>query len=343
MEGFGNILKAELFKLAKGKQLVKLIVALIIIFVVFTILFNFLYELAGEVLNNTTATDGEVTEEAVEIAKANYDEAVKQNESLNAYRKMTNTNVYQAKAVYNLYKYMYEHNVSISSVSMLGAITDLSANSYISFMMDIMATIFAIFGIVIMIKSFAGERSNGTLKMQLLRPISKDAIIIGKLLATWIVSIGALIFMFVVTCVVGVIAFKVNASQVIGILNGENVFMISPAGAMIITLIYHITYVSQFIMLGLFAASLMKKNSGGSIAIGLVALLVGGNIEQLLGYIFVGYIGISLNISWMNALTLTGPSLNYMNLYSMLGISILWFAGMLAASILMFRKEDVHS
>ena len=343
MEGFGNILKAELYKLAKGKSLVKLFVALIIIFVVFTILFNFLYELAGEVLNNATATGGEVTEEAVEVAKANYDAAVKQNESLNVFRKITNTNVYQTKAIYNLYKYMYENNVSTSSVSFLGTISDLSANSYISFMMDIMATVFAIFGIVTMIKSFAGERSNGTLKMQLLRPISKDAIIIGKLLATWIVSIGALIFMFLAACVVGVIVFKVNTSQVIGILNGESVFTISPVGAMIITLIYHITYVSQFIMLGLFASSLMKKNSGGSIALGIVVLLIGANIEQLLGYIFVGYIGISLNISWMNALTLTGPSLNYMNLYSMLGISILWFVGMLASSMYMFRKEDIHS
>ncbi len=343
MEGFGNILKAELFKLVKGKALVKLLIASIIIFIFITILFNFLYELAGDVLNMSATADAEVTEETVEIARLNYEEVVKNHGTLNASRKMMDTSVYQAKAVYNFYKYLYEHNISMSSVSMFGTISNLTTNSYITFVMSTMAMVFAIFGIVTIIRSLAGERVNGTLKMQLLRPVSKDAIIVGKFLATWIVTVGVMIFFFLATCVVGVLAFKFDQSQVYGIINAEKVFTMSPYGAMALTLFYYITYVSQFIILGLFTASFMRKNEGGAIALGIVILLIGSNIEEWLGYIFIGYVGIMQNMSWLNALTLSGPGLSYMNLYSMVGLSSAWFVGMFIGSICLFRNEDIHS
>ena len=41
--GFGNVLKAELYKLTKAKSLIKVLIAIVIIFVIASLIYSFLY------------------------------------------------------------------------------------------------------------------------------------------------------------------------------------------------------------------------------------------------------------------------------------------------------------
>ena len=341
MTGFSNIFKAELYKLAKGKSLIKILIAIAIIFIVFSLLFNLVYELIGSYSVARDKVDVDASD--VAAAKMMYEEAVKANEELKAPQKMANNSIYYLKAVYTEYKYMYENNLSFASVRGFNEETAINTNTYISFIMQIMGLVIAIYAAVSIVRSFAGERASGTLKMQLLRPISKEAIVVGKLLAVWVVSIGLFIFTFLVACVVGICAFKADPKAVLIVLNASTVIKTTGAVEIIIMFIYYITRLTQFIALGMFISNIIKKNEGASIALTLVILLIGSTIEDVLGYIFIGYAGININIDWISALTTSGPTLNYMNLYSMIGISLAWFVGMIATSIFSFKRADIHT
>ena len=340
MIGFNNIFKAELYKIAKGKSLLKIFIAVAVIFIVSSLIFYFLYNLIGTA---SFLPQDEVTEETVEAARVEVENATQYEETLNAPQKMADTTLYSAKATYTLYKYMSDNNLSFASARMFGSTTSLTANAYILFMIQVMSIAVVVFATVSIVRSFAGERSNGTLKMQLLKPISKEAIVVGKMLAVWVVSISIFIFTLLLSAIVGICAFKVDAKTVLIVLNASSVIETSAANEIFLYFLYYVTHISQFIVFGMFMSNLIKKNEGAAIALTMVILFIGTTIERVLGYIFIGYIGLNLNIDWINSLTLSGPTLNYMNLYSQLGISIAWFVGMVAYSIFAFKKADIHT
>ena len=342
MIGFGNIFKAELYKIAKGKSLFKILLAIAIIFILSTIIFNFLYNAIGA-LTISTLPEDEISKDVVDSVKSEYDAAVAAHEELSAPRKMVDTSVYSTKGIYTLYNYMYQNNLTFASVRVFGASSSLTMNSFVLFIMQVMHIAIAVFATVSIIRSFAGERTNGTLKMQLLRPISKDAIIVGKMLAVWVVSIGLFILSFLLAAVVGVCAYKVDPKTVLLVINGSTIVKTSIAGELFAYLVYYIAAITQYIALGMFLSNIFKKNEGASIALAMVMMFIGETIESVFGYIFIGYIGININMEWINALTLTGPALGYMNLYTMIAISLAWFVTMIGTSIITFRRTDIHT
>ena len=340
MIGFSNIFKAELYKLVKLKTLFKILLAIVIIFIAFTLLYSLIYNVIGN-MDITIMPD--VTEENVELAEQSYEAYATQLDGENAMVKAHDSNLYSLKATAKLYRYLYDNNLDFNLVTLFGSFGKLSANGYITYILGIMSTVISIFAVVTIIKSFAGERTQGTLKMQLLRPVSKEAMITAKFLAVLVVSFALYLFSFILAGIVGVIAYDVDAKQVVAVLNASHVVTMSPFGALIVYFVYYVSSTFAYIALGLFLSVILRKSEALPIVISLILILVGASIEGLLGYIFIGYIGFNLNTSWLNALTITGPGLNYMNLYSMLGISIVWVAGMLALSYLIFKKSDIHT
>ncbi len=219
----------------------------------------------------------------------------------------------------------------------------LSTNGYMTFMLQIMSAVIIIFATITIVRSVAGERASGTLKMQLLRPIKKEEMLGAKILATWIVSIFILLFTFILSAIVGICAFKMDAKQVLMVINATKVVSVAPFVEQLILLISNIGTISAYIVLGTFLSLLVKKSEGAAIAIAMVVVLIGDDIESLLGYIFVGYAGVNINLGWTSALSISGPALNHMNLYTMLAISIMWTAVLLTSSIFMFKKLEVHN
>ena len=71
MIGFGNIFKAELYKLVKLKTLLKILIAVLVIFVIFTLLYSVVYSILGEF---NLSIRGDVTKETVEHYEKEYND-----------------------------------------------------------------------------------------------------------------------------------------------------------------------------------------------------------------------------------------------------------------------------
>ena len=343
MIGFSNMFKAEIYKLAKLKTLLKILIAIVIVFVVSTLLYLALVNAVGGLDMALVDPEEEITPETVEKAELASREYEEKFEAENASVKMVDTERYTLKSKATLYRYMYDNGMTFDSYSEFGSMSSSSANSYIIFIMGIMSTVMLVFASVSIIKSIAGERANGTLKMQLLRPVSKEAMLVAKFTAVYVVSLGLYIFTFLLTCVVGICAFNVDAKQIIAVIDATHVAVMSPAAMIIIYLVYYATTIFAYTALGTCLSCLLKKGEALPIVITMIIAFLGDGIERMLGYAFIGYAGFAINISWLNALTRQGPVLSYMGLYSMIPIACVWVFGMLAISWFTFRKAEIHS
>lgn len=340
--GFSNILKAELYKLAKGKSLIKILIAVAIVFTISSIVFALLYNVLGDALNMVSSSES-VTQEDIDALEAQIAQYEQVQNEMKANIRFHDTTLYELKATLVLYKYMLNNNLSFSNINVFGQSFALSTNSYMSFMMQIMSLMIIVYASISMIKSALGEKINGTLKMQLLRPIQKEQMIIAKALAVCIVSFGIFIFTTVLSGIVGIAAFKVDARDVLVVLNGTSIGVISPMGDLLIKFIYYTGRLIAYIVFSMFLSTMVKKSEGLAIAISMIMIFIGNTIEDIFGYLFVGYVGFNINLNWTSALTTSGPSLSNMNLYTMLAVSFVWVCGMFVSSIFTFKHQEVHN
>lgn len=354
--GFTNAFKGELYKIFGNKSFISLIIACVVIFIVFTLIFNFAYSIINETLdeamNSGTIVD-EQEEASQSITQEDYDTAIRHLEQqledlkeelqeAKPYQRMADRNTWAVKSQIAILKYLKAHpDVRMDSINLFSTtVIGLNAESYVSFMLSIMSFVFIIYSIVIVGKSMAGEIQNGAMKMQLLRPISRDAMVSAKLLSSFAVTTGLFIITTIMLCVVGAIAFKFSGNTYLMVVNAEKVVEISSGGVIVINLIGYIFRTFAFIVLTMCMGTVLKQS--GAIALPIVMYLLADEIELLLGYIFIGYIGFSINTAWTMALTTSGPVLNYMNLYSMLAVSIAWIVGLTVGSYLLFRNKEIN-
>ena len=352
-KGFTNAFKGELYKIFGNKSFISLIIACVVIFIVFTLIFNFAYSIMNEALDEAMNSGAIVNEQEETITPADYDKAIElleQQLDLNeehleakpAFERMVDRDAWAIKSQIAILKYLKAHpDVSMDSINLFSTtMTGLNAESYVIFMLSIMSFVFIIYAIVIVGKSMAGEIQNGAMKMQLLRPISRDAMVSAKLLSSFVVTTGLFIITTIILCIVGAIAFKFSGETYLMVVNAEKVVEISSGGVIVINLIGYIFRTFAFIVLTMCMGTVLKQS--GAIALPIVMYLLADEIELLLGYIYIGYIGFSINTAWTMALTTSGPVLNYMNLYSMLAISIAWIAGLTIGSYLLFRNKEIN-
>ncbi len=349
--GFKNVLKAELYKLTKASSMVKMIVASLIIFIAFSLLYSFLFNLGNLVTINgvdiedeesETTTIDKIDENTIKTAEAAYEKYTQALAERKPNQQMMDTGSYYLKSQIVALKYMYENNLDFNSIRLFGD-SSTTANTFTMNMMSTMSMVIIIYAMVTIIRLVAGERNNGALKMQLLRPISKDAMLFAKLMATLIVSLVLFIFYTVLSAIVGIIAFNFDPKTVLVIFSASSAHEISALGEIAINFVYYCTAIFAYSVIALFLSTLIKKNGGMSIALVIVLFLIGGSIENLLGYAFIGYAGFVINGKWINTLTVNGPALNYMSFYSMVGISVAWLVAMLTSSVYLFRHTEVHN
>ena len=340
MSGFSNVLKAELYKIAKAKSLIKVLIAIVIIFTLISVGYSLIYKMIGD---QSIVTPVEINEETVEAAEAAAEDYKAMQDGMKSNVRFQDSGYWQVKSTAVLYRYMYDNGLDFSSVSLFGSATALTANAYILYMLQIMSVVITVYAAITMARSFAGERSNGTLKMQLLKPISKESMMFAKMLSTFIVSVGLYLFTFILSSIVGIIAFDVDAKDVLVVFNATSVAKISAVGELLIYFLYYVYSIGAYIVLALFLSNIIKKSEGAAIAILMLLMFLGATFESVLGYLYIGYIGFNINMSWISALQITGPAMNYMNLYSLLAISLVWMAGMIVSSLFMFKKADIHN
>lgn len=338
-KGFKSAYFAELSKLMGKKRTLKIIIAIAIITIIFTVMFQFIYGLLDDFAGLVIGGDGIVdSQEELEALKEEFSEYQK-NTSGVIKNKLVDTSIYQYKARIAASEFVIENNISLSSLRTFGSIS-ISSNGYVLFMLEFITLVIIIFSIVSVGSLIGGELSDGMVKMELLRPVGRDELLSAKYLA--VLSFSGILFTlsYVVINILGIILFKVNIKDVLVVVNASKAVMISAYSELLIYYLQGIFSIIIFVMLTVNTSIIGKK--GGSIAIPLVIYLIAQNIEQTLGYLYVGYAGIAINSNFVSALTINGPALNYMSIYSMIFISLFYIALNTFLAHVLFKRKDIQ-
>ena len=337
--GFKCAYFAELGKLLKKKRTLKLIISLAIIIVVFTLLFRFVYSLledvSGVALSEIEFAD---TQEELDALKAGYEEYKIASENLTK-NKLIDTTIYSYKAQIAAGQFLVDNNISASSIRSFGTVS-LSSNGYVLFMLDFITIVVVIYSIVAIGQLVGGELTEGVVKMELLRPIGRNELLSAKYLATLSFSTVLYLLLFVIINIVGIIFFKVDVKDVLVVLDASKAGLISPIGELVLYFIQGLIIIISLVMLTTNVSVMLKK--GESVALPIVIFLIAGNIESMLGYLYVGYAGISINLEFLSALTVSGPTFNYMSLFSMLAITIVYIAINTILAHVLFNRKDIQ-
>ncbi|MGN0772011.1 MAG: ABC transporter permease subunit [Christensenellales bacterium] len=314
MRSFGYAFSGECYKIFRKGKIFILLGILIAIALLLTFCFELVQDISGAF---DTTVDMEMIDEQIEQIQYvidNYTPTIKIG--------LIDTELYQLKATLAYLKYLKANNLRSSDFYLAGQ-EGYDSAGYIDAILNTSFGIIAIFAIIIICRSWGGEKSDGTLKMQFMRPIGRKKMYGAKVLSVWCISALVLIALVLFAQVVAMIKFGVATKKVIYVINGSTVGAMPYMAYLALQLLFKLFELFAYIQFGAFMCNLTwKKGSGMALAI--LAYLFASNIEGLLGYLYVGYVGMFINLDLMSAFTISGPTLKGMNIISMAIISVVY-------------------
>ena len=192
--------------------------------------------------------------------------------------------------------------------------------------------IIPIFIIVLIGNMITDEYNDGSLKLSLLRPISRNQLLLGKLSSMLIVCMTLLMFLLVIGYALGIAVFGLGDGFFI---KGRDLSLTQ--GILFTLLTYGLSLISylSFGTLILFI-SMVIQNSGAVVAIGMSILLS----SLVIGQVFVK-LSPYLITSYFNTFSLLTSALEIKRI--VLGFTIVIFYGviMYALSSLIFNRKDI--
>lgn len=335
MNSFTQLYRAELYKMTRKKALVKLGIALVVLLVLgigFSLLVS---SLASDIFQTP---DFESNEQAIAYYE-NALAAVPSNAS-----PLVQAQVASMKAQLEKYRYLQENRLQAYQVSdFLGA----SSNDVVSVVNMSMAFVIlalAIYGIVAVSDQTQGEYAKGIMRMELIRPRNRHAVLAAKYLCVLTVVMIGFTVCFLVSSIAAAIQFAGKSVKPILLITSDmGCAAINQPTALLLLFVGQLPTLFGVVFLSLLIST-TAKSKRSVVAIPVLLYVVVPAIEEFLcskytGY--VGYAGLFNNLGWLNALTASGTPCAGMNVFGMIAISTIWMAVMLAASHYVFAKRDM--
>ncbi|MEG1608308.1 MAG: ABC transporter permease subunit, partial [Clostridia bacterium] len=222
-----------------------------------------------------------------------------------------------------------------------GVFSGTNGASYVVQIMQVLAEVIMFFAIIMCVKNYVGELHSGTLKMQLLRPVSRSKTFTAKYLSIYTISFCALLVFVIVSGVIGIIRFGADSAHILGVLDDSKVIILSPFAYIMTEFVGQAIKIFAVCQLTYFVSNLFKGRNT-AIAVPIVILLLGSSVEGMLAYGYVGYVGFVSNFNFLTSLSINGPAFRGMKLWTMLCICILWLAGMMTFNYLSFKNKDIN-
>ncbi|MGE6630594.1 ABC transporter permease [Bacillus sp. NPDC077027] len=199
-----------------------------------------------------------------------------------------------------------------------------------------------VFVIIIAATIVSSEYKNGTIKLLLIRPPSRFKILMSKYITVQLYSLLLVAVLFIMSFILGAIFFGFNSQFVdLAYHNGE----ISERSQVASMLYYYLASSAQFVVLGTlsFAISTVFRSEAISIAISVLAYIVGGTVTSLLLFFF----------DWGKYLLFANDPAQYfmdevplaegMSLgFSLIVISVYWLI-FLGIAVFIFQKREVKT
>lgn len=279
--------------------------------------------------------------EMAEIYEAQLQQYYDAVESGQVSSKLSDTTETRLKNMIAICRYCDEHGVDINKIVTLGSIGSLrlSASDYVNTLSQVAYAFVAIMAIVLAARVFAGEIDDGTMRMQLTRPIKRGVLLSAKYTAVFTASIAMSIVFSALFMMIGAIFFNGTAYDVLLIDTYQNITIINPYTVILLTLLFHAVTVAVVIQFTIFVGTLFTKT--GSLAIPLVLYLFAESVAALLYNTGLPFVGLFTNLNWAGALTPDGAPMKGMSIYSMMAVTAVWFAAMTAVNHIAFEKRDL--
>ncbi len=135
-----------------------------------------------------------------------------------------------------------------------------NAFDLVFFGLEITSFIIIIFTVVLVAGTIAGEQSNGTLKLLLIRPYSRSKVLTSKLTASLIFASIFLIFSTIIFFLIGLFLFGANFSPVLAIFNAQTPFLLHPVVLLLIYLLCLIVKVTIYVLIALAISTIFRSN-----------------------------------------------------------------------------------
>ncbi len=279
--------------------------------------------------------------ELAEIYRAQLDEYLAQVADGTIERKPSDTTETYLKNMIAICEYCDEHGLDISKLNTFGSIGSLkmSPDDYASMMMQIIFGFSTIMSIVLAARVVAGETEDGTMRMQLTRPIKRSTLLTAKHGAVFTASMTLGIVLTVVFMIVGALFFDGASRDVVLVDAYQNVAVINPYAAIFILLLFFAATTELTVQFTIFCGSL--TGGTGALVIPLVLYLFADTVAAFLYDTYIPFVGLFTNMGWAGALTPQGAPINGMSIYSMLAVTAVWFAVMTAVNYISFEKRDL--
>lgn len=199
-----------------------------------------------------------------------------------------------------------------------------------------------VFVIIIATTIVSAEYKHGTIKLLLIRPPSRLKVLLSKYFTVQLYSLFLIAVLFILSFILGAIFFGLNNDYVyLAYQNGE-VIERSQFANMVS---YYLAHCAMFVVLGTlsFAISTVFRSEAISIAISVLAYVVGASITSILMFFF----------DWAKYLLFANDPAQYfaetptfiegMSLGFSLTVLVIYWAIFLAVALIVFQKREVKT
>ncbi len=335
MREFFAAYKNECYKINKKGKIFIVMAVIVGLMLIMTLGFGLINDMIGDYSSSIVDMSREEMQAVIDTQKA-----IIENYKPNKKVGLVDNTIYKAKAEIVFYQYLLDNNLNMSNIIVPNTLSMNSAG-YIETVISLAMGVITIFAVVMACKNLGGEKANGTLKMQALRPVTRKQMLSAKWLSVWSISSLMLIVIVVVAQIVAAIKFGIETKPVVGVLNAKVAVKMPYLTYLTLQMLSNLIKLFCIIQLSHFACSIFWKKGSG-LAIVMLLYFLGSGVEQLLGFIYVGYIGFWGNLNFLSAFGVgEAPILKGMNLFSMIAITLLWQVAMMTYNYLHFDKCDI--
>lgn len=199
-----------------------------------------------------------------------------------------------------------------------------------------------VFVIIIASTIVSVEFKQGTIKLLLIRPPSRLKVLLSKYVTVQLYSLLLVVVLFILSFILGAIFFGLNSDYVHLVYQNGEVIERSQFAQMVF---YYLAHCAMFVVLGTlsFAISTVFRSEAISIAISVLAYIIGGTITGFLMFFF----------DWAKYLLFANDPAQYfadvptliegMSLGFSLIVLVIYWAIFLAIALFVFQKREVKT
>lgn len=362
---FGTLYAGELKKQTSLKTVVIMAVIALLILIILAAVFDSVNELIfeteagdlgisgdvvipGEDVGETFTETWNYTEASVsaEITQCEYMlgqlEARKEEEGFAYYR--NSDYLYYMRAKLALLEYIKEHELYNTDLAVYsdGSVVGMrsagvTADTFCVFALSSLVFLVIIYGAIAAGSSYPDEFRQGTVKLLLLRPVSRNALTGAKLLAALTHVSAAYFICFLVSLGVSYAVFPVAHADTLFMFNGGAITVADNAAQ--IGIAFACNYVTVLVYTAIaFSIGALSRNKVFAIVTPVILIEVLGAILSMSG---LGRFFIADAADWSKFAGLGSSLTGGSNFFISLAMTVLYTGGLLAAAFLVVDKKDV--